>query len=128
MTPTTILAAALGGALGSVARYVLGFYAGAAFGTAFPWGTLIINVSGSFVIGVLAELFALRWNVSPELRIFLIVGICGGYTTFSAFSLEVMTLIDRGATLQAASYIVGSVVTSLAALYAGLFLVRRLFA
>jgi fluoride exporter len=128
VTPATLFAAALGGALGSVARYVLGFYAGAAFGTAFPWGTLVINVTGSFLIGVLAELFALRWQVSPELRIFLIVGICGGYTTFSAFSLEVMTLIDRGAAAQAAAYIVGSVVISLAALYAGLFLVRRLLA
>src|SRR5688572_24433962 len=97
-------------------------------GTAFPWGTLFVNVTGSFVIGVLAEAFALRWHVDPAVRIFLITGICGGYTTFSAFSLEVVALISRGALMPAAAYIVGSVVVSLAALYAGLFLVRRLLA
>lgn len=128
MTPATLFAAALGGALGSVARYVAGFYAGALFGSAFPWGTLFVNVSGSFLIGVLVESFALRWQVDPALRIFLVVGICGGYTTFSAFSLEVVAMIGRGALLHAAAYVVGSVVVSLAALYAGLFLVRRLLA
>ncbi len=128
MTPATLLAAALGGALGSVARYVVGFYAGALFGGVFPWGTLFVNVSGSFLIGLLMESFALRWNADPALRIFLVVGICGGYTTFSAFSQEVVSMISRGALAAAAAYIVGSVVVSLAALYAGLFLVRRLLA
>ena len=128
MSATAILAAAAGGALGSVARYVLGFYAGVLVGTAFPWGTLFVNVTGSFVIGALAEAFALRWHVDPAVRIFLITGICGGYTTFSAFSLEVVALIARGALMPAAAYIVGSVVVSLAALYAGLFVVRRLLA
>jgi fluoride exporter len=109
-----------------VARYVAGFYAGKLCGTAFPWGTLFVNVTGSFLIGALVESFALRWNVDPALRIFLVVGICGGYTTFSAFSLEVMAMISRGAVVHAAVYIVGSVVVSLGALYAGLFLVRRL--
>jgi fluoride exporter len=126
MTPATILAAALGGALGSVGRYVLGFYIGRALGSVFPWGTLIINITGSFLIGALAEAFALRWNVDPATRIFLIVGVCGGYTTFSAFSLEVMTLISRGALMAAAAYIVGSVALSIGALYAALFLMRRL--
>ncbi len=111
-----------------MARYVAGFYAGVLFGSAFPWGTLFVNITGSFLIGVLVETFALRWHADPAVRIFLVVGICGGYTTFSAFSLEVMAMISRGALAHAAAYIVGSVVVSLAALYAGLFLVRRLLA
>jgi fluoride exporter len=128
VTPATIFAAALGGALGSVARYVAGFYAGVLFGSTFPWGTLFVNVTGSFFIGALVETFALRWHADPAVRIFLVTGICGGYTTFSAFSLEVMAMISRGALAHAAAYIVGSVVVSLAALYAGLFLMRRLLA
>jgi len=127
MTLTAILAAAIGGALGSVVRYVLGFYFGKAFGVEFPWGTLFINITGSFLIGAFAESFALRWNVDLATRVFLITGICGGYTTFSAFSLEVVTLISRGAVAAAASYIASSVVLSIAALYAALFLMRRLY-
>lgn len=127
MTPTTILATAIGGAMGSVARYVVGFYFGRAFGTAFPWGTLFINISGSFLIGAFAESFALRWNADPATRIFLITGICGGYTTFSAFSLETVTLINRGAVMAAASYVVSSVALSIGALFAALFLLRRFY-
>jgi CrcB protein len=127
MTPGTILAAAVGGAVGSVGRYLVGFYFGRAFGSAFPWGTLFINITGSFLIGALAEAFALRWSVDPATRVFLIVGICGGYTTFSAFSLEVVAMISRGAVAAAASYMVGSVVLSIGALYAALFLMRRLY-
>ncbi|HTY66680.1 MAG TPA: fluoride efflux transporter CrcB [Alphaproteobacteria bacterium] len=127
MTPAMILAAAMGGAVGSVARYVLGFYFGKAFGSAFPWGTLAINITGSFLIGAFAESFALRWNADPATRIFLITGICGGYTTFSAFSLEVVAMINRGAVAAATSYIVSSVVLSIGALYAALFLLRRVY-
>jgi len=127
MTPTTILAVAIGGALGSVARYLVGFYFGRAFGSAFPWSTLFINISGSFLIGAFAESFALRWNADLATRIFLITGICGGYTTFSAFSLEVVTLMSRGAVAAAAGYIVSSVVLSIGALYAALFLLRRFY-
>ena len=127
MTPTTILAVATGGALGSVARYLVGFYFGRTFGTEFPWGTLFINISGSFLIGAFAESFALRWNADLATRVFLITGICGGYTTFSAFSLETATLINRGAIAAAASYVVSSVVLSIGALYAALLLMRRFY-
>jgi len=117
---------ALGGALGSMARYAFGVYAGRWLGTAFPWATLLINIGGSFLIGVLAESFALRWDASQSTRVFLVVGICGGYTTFSTFSLDVITLVNRGATLAAGLYVVASVACALAALYAGLHLVRNL--
>jgi CrcB protein len=127
MTLTAILAAAIGGALGSVTRYLVGFYFGKAFGVEFPWGTLFINITGSFLIGAFAESFALRWNVDLATRVFLITGICGGYTTFSAFSLEVVTLISRGAVAAATTYIASSVVLSIGALYAALFLMRRLY-
>jgi CrcB protein len=124
MNPVALINVALGGALGSVARYVIGIYAGRWLGTAFPWGTLFINVSGSFLIGALAEAFALRWDTAQSTRIFLVVGICGGYTTFSTFSLEIVTLIGRGEMLAASAYAIASVVLSVAALYAALHIMR----
>src|ERR1700754_694078 len=85
---------ALGGALGSMGRYATGVYVGRWLGTAFPWSTLIINVFGSFLMAVFAEASALRWDTSQSARVFLIVGICGGYTTFSTFSLDIVTLLN----------------------------------
>jgi CrcB protein len=126
MNPAAFLAVAVGGAFGSVLRYAISIYAGRAFGTGFPWGTLIINVTASFVLGMLAEFFALRWNPAPEIRILLVVGVCGGYSTFSTFSLEVVTLMNRGATVAAALYAVLSVLLSVAALLGALRLVRVL--
>jgi fluoride exporter len=124
MNPLALFSVALGGALGSLARYLVGIYAGRWLGTAFPWGTLFINVSGSFLIGAFAEAFALRWNSAFSTRVFLVVGICGGYTTFSTFSLEIVTLIGRGEMLAAMIYIAASVLLSVAALYAALHLMR----
>jgi CrcB protein len=124
MNPVALINVALGGALGSVARYMIGIYAGRLLGTAFPWGTLFINVSGSFLIGAFAEAFALRWDTTQSTRIFLVVGICGGYTTFSTFSLEIVTLIGRGEMLAASAYAVASVALSVAALYAALHIMR----
>ncbi len=121
-----IMAVALGGAIGSVARYLTGIGAGKLFGTAFPWGTLIINIVGSFLIGVFVEAFALKWDLPQAARVFLTVGICGGFTTFSTFSLDSWLLIDRGELGPAAAYMIGSVVLSVAALVAGLQLVRSL--
>ncbi|HEY3918460.1 MAG TPA: fluoride efflux transporter CrcB [Stellaceae bacterium] len=118
------LSIALGGALGSMARYATGIYVGRWLGTAFPWATLLINIVGSFLIGAFAESFALRWDASPSTRVFLVVGICGGYTTFSTFSLDIVTLINRGAMLAAGTYIVASVALGVAALYAGLYAMR----
>jgi CrcB protein len=119
---------ALGGALGSMARYATGIYVGRWLGTAFPWGTLLINIVGSFLIGTFAESFALRWDASPSMRVFLVVGICGGYTTFSTFSLDMVTLLNRGETLLAATYIVASVGLGVAALYGGLYAMRLVLA
>ena len=128
MNPSALLAVTLGGALGSVARYVVAIYAGRWFGLDFPWGTLIINVSGSFLIGALAESFALVWDVGQATRVFLVVGICGGFTTFSTFSLDVVTLINRGEIVAATLYVVASVALSILALYAALHVMRWWFA
>ena len=119
-----VLAVALGGALGSVARYLVGIGSTKLFGIQFPWGTLIINIAGSFLIGVFAELFALKWDLPQSGRVFLTVGICGGFTTFSTFSLDSWVLIERGAFWWTGAYIAGSVVLSIVALVAGLHLVR----
>lgn len=121
-----ILAVAAGGALGAVVRYLVAIASGRAFGTAFPWGTLIINVTGSFLIGLFAALFATRWNLPQAARIFLTVGICGGYTTFSTFSLDAWYLIERGQNWASGVYMIASVVLSLAALIAAMQIVRAL--
>ena len=119
-----IVAVAAGGAIGSVARYVVGIGSGKLFGVAFPWGTLIINVTGSLLIGVFVALFASRWDLSQAMRIFLTVGICGGYTTFSTFSLDAYYLIERGQTWASFAYMIGSVVLSVSALIVALRIVR----
>ena len=121
-----ILVVALGGALGSVARYLVGIGSGKLFGLSFPWGTLIINVAGSMLIGAFVGLFALKWNLPQAARIFLTVGICGGFTTFSTFSLDTYYLIERGELAAAGFYIVSSVVLSIAGLIATLHLIRVL--
>jgi fluoride exporter len=124
MNPQFVLAVAIGGAIGSVARYLVAIGVGRAFGTNFPWGTLIINVTGSFLIGAFAGLFALKWDLPQAMRIFLTVGICGGYTTFSTFSLDVFYLMERGEIVAAGGYMIASVVLSVAALVAAMQLVR----
>jgi CrcB protein len=124
MTPQLILAVAGGGALGSVARYMVGIGSGKLFGTDFPWGTLIINVTGSLLIGLFIGLFATKWNLSQPVRVFLTVGICGGYTTFSTFSLDAWFLIERGQSAASFAYMLTSVVLSVGALIGALHLVR----
>ncbi|MBM3555970.1 MAG: fluoride efflux transporter CrcB [Alphaproteobacteria bacterium] len=119
-----VLAVALGGAIGSVARHFVAGRITHLYGTAFPWGILTVNVVGSLIMGVLAEAMALKWDVSAETRAFLTVGILGGFTTFSSFSLDVAVLVERGETLNAALYIALSVIASVAALFAGLHLAR----
>jgi len=120
------LAVALGGAIGSLVRY---FVAGAIQSAAwpgFPWGIFAVNISGGFIMGVIVELSALKLQLTPEVRAFLTVGILGGYTTFSTFSLDSALLIERGAYLSAGAYMAGSAILSVLALFAGLFLVRAL--
>lgn len=121
---TFILAVAAGGSLGSVARYLVAIGFGRLLGSKFPWGTLFINVSGSFLIGLFVGLFAIRWDLHQAGRIFLTVGIFGGYTTFSTFSVDAFYLIERGETLAATSYMIGSVILSVGALVAAIHIVR----
>ena len=118
---------AIGGAVGSVCRYLVGVVAMRLFGPAFPWGTFAVNLAGSFAIGLLTELIARRFNASMELRVLLVTGFLGGFTTFSSFSLDTVVLYERGAFMLAAAYVVASVVLSLAATFAGMAAVRGLF-
>jgi CrcB protein len=119
-----VLSIAAGGAIGSVLRHFAGVGALAFFGTAFPYGTLFVNVAGSFVMGVIVALFAHLGNPSQEMRAFLTVGLLGGFTTFSSFSLDAATLYERGQVGMAGLYIALSLILSLAAIFAGLFIVR----
>lgn len=119
-----LLAVALGGALGSLGRYGFGVLALRWLGTGFPWGTLGVNVIGGFVMGVIVELSALKLNLDPAMRAFLTVGILGGFTTFSAFSLDAALMIEKHQNLAAAIYILSSMCLSIGALFAGLKLVR----
>ena len=116
----------LGAGLGGVLRHGVNLAAARILGAGFPWGKLAVDVVGSFLMGLIAGWLALRagegW--SQPVRLFLATGILGGFTTFSAFSLDVALLWERGQGGMAAAYVAGSVVLSLAALAAGLFLVR----
>lgn len=109
---------ALGGAVGSVTRYLLGGVVQRTAGLAFPIGTMVVNVSGSFLAGFLLRYF-MNVQTHPFLRAALIVGFCGGFTTFSALSTETLALIEGGEYARAASYVVGSVALSLMAVFAG---------
>lgn len=120
-TVTTWLAVAVGGALGSLARFWLAAIMTMLTGPRFPWGTLFINVLGSFIIGLVAGLTAVpaRVGMHPDVRVFLMVGICGGFTTFSAFSLQTLELLQSGEVASALGYIAGSVLFCLIAVWAG---------
>ena len=119
-----LLAIAIGGAFGSIARHYVSTGIYNATGPAFPYGILAVNVIGGLVMGIVVELGALKLNYSPEIRAFLTTGILGGFTTFSAFSLDTALLIERGDWLGSAAYIVASVALSVGALFTGLWLVR----
>lgn len=120
------LAVAVGGALGSVTRFWLTGVMTALTGPRFPWGTLLINVLGSFIIGLVAGLTLtperLGWH--PSIRILLMTGFCGGFTTFSAFSLQALELIQTGELAMALGYMMASVALCLAFTYGGWMLAR----
>lgn len=122
------VAVALGGALGSVARHLAMAAVARWLGPAFPWGTLAVNVLGSFAMGAIVGLAEAAWRPSPELRAFLSVGVLGGFTTFSTFSLDAAALLERGEAGLAAAYVGASVLASVGALFAGLFMMRALAA
>ncbi len=117
----------LGGGIGAGLRHGMNIGAARLAGTDFPWGTFAINIVGSFLIGVVAAWFAFRNDAaSHSLRLFLTTGILGGFTTFSAFSLDFALLFERGEMMAAAAYVAGTVGLSLLAIFAGLWLVRSL--
>ena len=124
MQPNILLAIAVGGGLGSLARHYLSTFIYRFVDGSFPWGIFAVNILGGFAMGLIVELSALKLNIGPELRAFLTTGVLGGFTTFSAFSLDSALLIERGDWVGAGSYIVGSVVLSIGALFAALWLVR----
>ena len=115
----------LGAGIGGALRHGVNVGAAKLLGYGFPFGTLIVNVLGSFLIGLLAGYFAFRMGVNQHVRLFLTTGILGGFTTFSAFSLDAALLVERHAYALAAGYIVGSVGLSLVGLFLGLAMFGR---
>jgi CrcB protein len=116
----------IGGGLGSALRHTVNIVCPRFLGTAFPYHTFIINITGSMVMGLIAGYLAFKGEASQPWRLFLMTGILGGYTTFSAFSLDTALLYERGELGLAVIYVLGSVVLSIAGLFAGLALVRHL--
>ncbi len=119
---------ALGGALGAGSRHLVNMAALKYLGSSFPWGTLTVNVVGCFLMGVLVEALALKFQASQELRLFLATGVLGGFTTFSAFSLDVALLVERKESLTAALYVMGSGGLSIGALFLALHITRAVLA
>jgi CrcB protein len=122
---TIILLIAFGGALGSVARYLTTTVFVRAFGATFPYGTLFVNILGSFLIGVLFALLVEKAGLKAEWRAFLMIGVLGGFTTFSSFSLESVALLAQAHFVRAAVYIASSVVLCLAGTALGMAVVRH---
>jgi CrcB protein len=115
---------AIGGALGSVGRYWLSGVVAARVGETLPWGTLVVNISGSFIIGLLASLTEPggRLLVSPGFRLFFMIGVCGGYTTFSSFSLQTLNLLRDGEWLYAGGNVLLSVILCMIGVWFGYLL------
>src|SRR6478672_13742173 len=113
-----ILFVGIGGGLGSILRYSISLFVGKHIPIVFPLGTLLVNISGGFLIGVFYSVFARHSNFNPDWRLFLITGICGGYTTFSTFSYDGFILLKEGSTFSFMLYVLGSVVLGLLATFA----------
>src|SRR5689334_3971138 len=114
----------IGAGIGGALRHGVNVGAARLFGYGFPFGTLIVNIAGSFLMGLLAGYFAFRPGISQHMKLFLTTGILGGFTTFSAFSLDTALLVERHSYGLAAGYVVGSVAAGLSALFFGLALFR----
>ncbi len=121
---TNLLWVAAGGAIGASLRHLANIAGLRVMGTAFPWGTLFVNIFGSLLMGFFIAWLTKRTGTSPEVRLFVATGILGGFTTFSAFSLDVANMFERGAMGTAFTYILTSVVISLAAVFIGLWFGR----
>jgi len=116
----------LGGGLGAAIRHGVNLGVARLFGGGFPYATFLINVSGSFIMGLMAAWFAFKGGGSQHWRLFLTTGVLGGYTTFSTFSLDAALLYERGQLMLAAVYVIGSVALGLVGLFAGLAIVRSM--
>jgi CrcB protein len=116
----------LGGGIGAAIRHGVNLASARTLGTAFPYGTLLINITGSLIMGLAAAYFAFKGDASQHWRLFMTTGILGGYTTFSAFSLDAALLYERGEIGMAAVYVTASVAVSIVGLFAGLAIVRSL--
>jgi len=116
----------IGGGIGAALRHGVNRAAIALLGPALPWGTLFVNIVGSLLMGALVEMFLARGGGSPELRLFLATGVLGGFTTFSAFSLDAALMWQRGDHLTLALYVIGSVALSVGALFLGISVARAL--
>lgn len=123
---TQILAIAAGGSIGAVMRYLVSTGIYSWFGRGFPYGTLVVNVLGSLLMGLLYELFLQRLSVSPEVRAVLLIGFLGAFTTFSTFSIETINLIEQGDLIKAIINILASVILCVLAAWCGLQIVRQL--
>ena len=123
---TNLLQVAVGGAIGASARYLTNVSATRLLGHGFPWGTVVANVLGSFLMGVLVVVLAKKGG--NHLAPLLMTGMLGGYTTFSAFSLDVFTLYERGHVFTAAGYVTGTLVLGLGGLFAGILVTRAVLA
>jgi len=124
----TLFFIAIGGAIGSASRYLCVRGVSRLVGDSFPWGTMIVNVIGGFLIGALVSAFALRFITGDNVKAFLFVGVLGGFTTFSAFTLELADFLQRGQIGLAFLYAAGSVIISLGACMGGLLFIRGILA
>ena len=123
-----LLLVAAGGAIGAGLRHLVNLGSLRLFGPGFPYGTLAVNIVGSLIMGIFIELLVLKLQGSGNLRLFVATGLLGGFTTFSAFSLDVAVMVERGAIAMAGAYVAASVLLSIGALFAGLWLVRAVLA
>jgi fluoride exporter len=117
-----------GGAIGSAARYLVGRGTTALWGIGYPWGTLTVNLVGGFLMGLLVAIFARTGHANEPLHVLLAIGVLGGFTTFSSFSLDTVNMIERGDMLMALGYVLASVIGSVLALFAALWIVRAVAA
>ena len=129
INPSLVLAVAAGGAMGAAARYSVAQLAIRWFGTGFPWGTLFVNIAGSLLMGLIFESFTFsRISLPSAVQLFMMTGILGGFTTFSAFSLEAITMLSQRDYMSALLYVSGSVFLSLIGVIVGIWLVRLVLA
>ncbi len=121
-----LLLVGIGGGAGSIARYLCQRWFANNFFSSFPWGTFTVNITGCFLIGVIYAIAEKTTFLSPETRLFLITGLCGGFTTFSTFAFENMSLIKSGDLLYVLLYSLGSILLGIAAVFAGITIIKIL--